>query len=275
MTTSIRPWCYRCASCRTWAATLAIGINGADHVNLDEGLRETGLAALREQNNVVILTRLRGLGLREGATLLDVGSAHGWFVRAARDHGLAAEGVEPDDEIATLSAANGVEPRRGFFPDALEDGERFDAITFNDVLEHIPDARAAVETVRDRLNPGGLLSLNIPNSRGAVFRSSIVAAKVGIDSVFNRLWQVGLPSPHVWYFDEAGLTRLVESTGLERAYAGRLASLTRTGLWQRAHADRRPSPVTVASVAAGWAAAPVLNAGRNSDIMHLVFRRRG
>lgn len=273
MVTRVKPWCFRCPSCGTWASTLDVGINGADHINLDEGLRETGLAALRDQNNAVILSRLTDLGLRPGSRLLDVGSAHGWFVLAARAHGLDAEGIEPDDEIAKLSAANGVVARSGYFPDVLGPAERFDAISFNDVLEHIPDVRAALATVYERLSPRGLLSINIPNSAGLVYRASVTATRLGVDSVFNRLWQVGLPSPHVWYFDAAGLARLCESVGLELVRADRLASLTRGGLWQRAHADRRPSAVTVGSVAAGWIAAPVLNARRNSDIMHLVFRR--
>ena len=115
--------------------------------------------------------------------------------------------------------------------------------------------------------------MNIPNSGGVVYRASVAAARAGVGSVFERLWQLGLPSPHVWYFDESGLTTLCASVGLDRVHAGRLTSLTRTGLWQRAHDDRSPSPVTIASVGVGWLAAPVLNSERGSDIMHLVFRR--
>ena len=273
MASLIESWCLRCPACGTWGSTLAININGEQHRNLDEGLREVGLSTLRDQNNAAIVAELRRQGLRPGVRLLDVGSAHGWFVLAARDAGFAAEGLEPDEEIASVSRVNGVDPRVGYFPQDLDGSERFGAITFNDVLEHIPDVRRAIAGVREHLEPGGLLSVNIPNSRGLVFRSAARAARVGVPSVFERLWQVGLPSPHVWYFDESGLTRLAESEGLRRVHAGRLASLSRTGLWQRAHDDRKPSPVTVASVAAGWLGAPILNHPRNSDIMHLVFER--
>jgi SAM-dependent methyltransferase len=275
MVQTVEPWCYRCPQCSTWGSTLDVGINGAGHANLDEGLRETGLAVLREANNEIIMRRLAQLGAPEGARLLDVGSAHGWFVRAARARGFEAEGIEPDTEVAKLSAANGVEPVHGLFPDALPAGRLYDVITFNDVLEHIPDVPGILGAVHDRLRPGGLLSVNIPNSQGIVYRTSVVAARMGVRSVFERLWQVGLPSPHLWFFHESGLTRLVTSLGFERRFAGRLPSITRNGIWQRAHADRRPTPLTVGSVAVGWAAAPLLNNERNSDIMHLVFARQG
>ncbi len=273
MVAKIRPWSFQCPQCRTWGSTLAVNINGADHRNLDEERREAGLAALRDLNNAAILDQLRAHGMASGGRLLDVGSAHGWFVLAARAAGMAAEGIEPDERIAAVSTSVGAAPRIVYFPAALAEDERFDVISFNDVLEHIPDVRAALAGVRDHLSPSGLLSVNIPNSGGIVYRAAVRAAQAGVGSVFERLWQLGLPSPHVWYFGESGLTTLCASVGLDRVHAGRLTSLTRAGLWERAHDDRRPSPVTVASVGLGWLAAPALNSSRTSDIMHLIFRR--
>jgi SAM-dependent methyltransferase len=272
MAPTLAPWCFRCPACGTWGSNLSVDINGPQHRSLDEDLRETGLAAVREYNNAAIVDRLRQLGAPSGGRLLDVGSAHGWFLSAARSGGFAAEGIEPDEAVAKMAADRGP-VRVGFFPDLLDPDERFDVITFNDVLEHIPDVRAAVEQVHHFLAPNGLLSVNIPNSRGLVYRAAARMKRLGVGSVFERLWQVGLPSPHVWYFDEDGLTRLVESVQLRRVHAGRLKALTRDGLWERAHFDRRPSPVTLASTAAGWLATPVVNAKRYSDVMHLVFRR--
>lgn len=265
------PWCFRCPQCSTWASTLPIGINSdAAHGGLDEGLREEGLAGLRHDNLGVVADRLISLGLRPADRVLDVGSAHGWFLRAATSRGLRAEGIEPDIAVASMAGTGRV--RVGYFPDALESDERFDAITFNDVLEHLPDADAAVAAAVRYLRPGGLLSINIPNSEGLFFRIARWCGRIGLRSAFDRLWQVGLPSPHLWYFSRSGLVRLGERHGLELVQSATLDSVRRQGLWARAHADRRPSPMSVIGVAAVWLIAPLLNSAPASDIMHLVFR---
>lgn len=276
--TPMRPsspqWCFRCPECGTWGSTLPLGINSDAHERLDEDLRETGLADLRRHNDAVVVNRLLDLGLAPDARLLDVGCAFGWFLGSARAVGIAAEGLEPDKAVADRARGQGVAGiRDGFFPDALDNGERFDAITYNDVLEHFPDAKAAVASSAAHLSAGGLLSVNIPNSRGLFYRLATVLRTLGLRGAFERLWQVGLPSPHVWFFDRSGLTLLGELNGLELVHAGSLDSVRRAGLWQRAHSDRRPSLTSVVGVAVVWLLAPVFNHPRASDIMHLVFRK--
>jgi SAM-dependent methyltransferase len=271
MTPRRTDWCWRCDGCGTWASTLEIGINSDVHASLDEDQRETGLAELRHHNLGVVADRLVAHGLTPGARVLDVGSAHGWFLAAAQARGLKAEGIEPDEAVAARAGTGDV--RVGFFPDVLGEGERFDAITYNDVLEHFPDVDAAVEASVRHLEPGGLLSINIPNSRGLFYRLALVCHVLGLRAAFERLWQVGLPSPHLWFFDRDGLTRLCERHGLVLESSETLDSVRRSGLWQRAHSDRRPSPTSVLGVAVVWLLAPVFNSRRASDIMHLVFRK--
>ncbi|UZJ24549.1 class I SAM-dependent methyltransferase [Rhodococcus antarcticus] len=249
-------------------------INGDTHSGLDESLRETGLSALRAANNARVLDRLAQLGLRDGARVLDVGSAHGWFVRAAVERGWRAEGLEPDDAIAARSAGAGATVRHGFFPDALSDDETFDAICFNDVLEHLPDVRGAVAACRRHLRPDGLVSINIPSTRGVVFTLGRWMDRAGSHRLSDRLWQVGFPSPHLWYFDPVGLAQLCEVEDLEPVLVESLPSVVRRGLWERAHEGGRPTPLTVTGVAAAWLAAPLLNHDRTSDIMHVVARKR-
>jgi SAM-dependent methyltransferase len=267
-------WSFCCPQCGTWGSSLHVGINGPQHHVLDEDLRETGLSLLRKQNNEIILDRLRMLNLAPGGTLLDVGAAHGWFVLAALDRGLKATGIDPDVQMAERADANGADIRRGYFPDALDADDSFDAICFNDVLEHIVDVRAAVAACDRHLRPGGLLSINIPNSRGLLYRVALLAKRAGAAGLFDRLWQVSFPSPHVWYFDEAGLSALCASQGLPTVFTGRLPTLTRAGLWQRTHLDRRrPSLASVAGVAAAWVATPMLNSTWATDIMHVIARK--
>ncbi len=248
-----------------------MSINSHSLAALDEDLREVGLLELRQHNHAVVVERLLQEGLAPGARLLDVGSAHGWFLAAARHRGLIAEGIEPDEVVA--ARAETVDVRVGYFPDVLRRDELFDAITYNDVLEHFPDAGAALSASADHLELGGLLSVNIPNSRGLFYRLAVLCHMLGLRSAFERLWQMGLPSPHRWFFDPQGLTRLGERHGLEVVSVRSLDSVRRRGLWQRAHSDRKPGPTSVLGVVVVWLAAPLFNATAASDIMHIVFRK--
>lgn len=271
MVTAGPGWRFRCTVCGTQASSLDVSIN--EPHSIDERQREEGLEALRRQNNAEIVRHLDHWGMPPGSTLLDVGCAHGWFLTQVEQSGIPAVGIEPDIAIASLATELGHDVRVGYFPDALRPGEEFGAITFNDVLEHIPDPRGALEESARRLVPGGLLLVNMPDRSGIVYRLASLARRVGVASVFERLWQVGLPSPHLWYLDAKGLVALAESLGLDTVTVTHLPSIDRRGLWSRAHFDRRPSVTTVLSFAVGWLAAPVLNSQRFSDIMLVAFQK--
>lgn len=49
--------------------------------------------------------------------------------------------------------------------------ESFDAVCISDVLEHIPDDRAALESIWESVAPGGLLVVHVPSEREARFRT--------------------------------------------------------------------------------------------------------
>lgn len=268
-------WHATCPSCGYESAALQVAINqrpDAGGVNEDE--REVGLKALRQENfrQIVELARRH---LRPGArTLLDVGSAHGWFLETARPH-FDVLGIEPDELVGKRAAARGLPVRHGYFPDALADHERFDAIVFNDVIEHIPDIRAALAACRDRLTPCGLLILNLPNSRGFFYRLSKVIARAGWRGPFDRLWQKDLPSPHVHYFGPGNLAQLVQSHGFESVAATELPALRAKGLLERLRcAGNVPTVSLYAQYFAILCAIPLLRAFP-SDIIVGVFRKAG
>jgi hypothetical protein len=108
---------------------------------------------------------------------------------------------------------------------------------------------------------------------GLGFRLSRVLRRIGVRGPYERLWQVGFPSPHLWYFSRRGMVSLLARHGLHAAYLGSLPSLTRRGLWQRVHFDRRPSPSSAAQWALLWLLVPVFNRPSISDAMLLVAVR--
>ncbi len=90
---------------------------------------------------------------------------------------------------------------------------------------------------------------------------------------YERLWQVGFPSPHLWYFSRAGLHALLARHGLRVVVDGWLPSLTRRGLWRRVHFDRRPSPASAVQWLLLWLLAPAFNRAATADAMLLVAVR--
>jgi 2-polyprenyl-3-methyl-5-hydroxy-6-metoxy-1,4-benzoquinol methylase len=237
---------------------------------IESDVRIAGLEEFRRENFRVVLDRLEELRPLREASVLDVGSAYGWFVDEADRRGAQAEGIEPDEHVA----ARAIGPVRvGTFPSALSSSDQFDVIAFNDVLEHLPDPREAVEVCRQRLRPRGLLSVNIPTADGLAFRVACALARAGIDGPYRRLWQQELASPHTHYFSTQGIVRLVESSGLHVRAIGSLPSVIRKGLWQRVHTVHGPTPSSVFGFACLYGASGLLNRPASSDIVHLIAER--
>jgi 2-polyprenyl-3-methyl-5-hydroxy-6-metoxy-1,4-benzoquinol methylase len=267
-------WHAACGECGYESAALRGVINepraGAP---VDEDVRELGLKALRQENfrEIVDLARLL---TRSGARrLLDVGCAHGRFLETARER-FDVLGIEPNAVVAGRTAARGLPVRQGSFPDALGAAESFDVIVFNDVIEHIPDIGAALDDCYARLSEGGLLILNLPSSAGFFYRLSKTFARIGWRSPFERLWQKGLPSPHVHYFRPANLERLVTRHGFHCVHVSELPALRAKGLLERIRCAGNVSGLSLyLQYAAALCAIPMLRIFP-SDIIVSVFRKK-
>jgi 2-polyprenyl-3-methyl-5-hydroxy-6-metoxy-1,4-benzoquinol methylase len=268
----LKSWHVQCGSCRYESAALAVSINEAQaHAAIDEAAREASLKMLRMENfrEIVELARTHAPGARR---LLDVGSAHGWFLEAAAPH-FDVLGIEPDAAVGSKAAARGLPVRAGYFPDALAPEETFDAIVFNDVIEHIPDIRSAIAACHARLNPGGILILNLPNSRGFFYRLSKWLTRAGLPGPFERMWQKSLPSPHLHYFDPANLTALLQRAGFAHVQSTELAALRADGLKERLAYVGKPNPLVLnAQYIAIRALIPLLRLFP-SDIIVGIYRR--
>jgi SAM-dependent methyltransferase len=252
-------WILRCRGCGFQAAAFAQRIgDSAAHAAIDERARARGLEGLRERNFATILEALERLRPGRGR-LLDVGSAHGWFLRAAARRGWRAVGVEPDPAIAHRAREEGAEVRVGTFPGALQPGDRFDVVTFNDVFEHLPDVHSVLRATARVLVPGGILMVNLPDARGPIHRTARLLSRLGVHGPLQRLWQKDFPSPHLGYFTAPLLRRLAERHSFRRVRSARLPAIALSGLWPRLRFDRSASVAASAVVYAGACAAlPVL-----------------
>ncbi|MGH8083061.1 MAG: class I SAM-dependent methyltransferase [Lysobacter sp.] len=275
----LMPWHRRCVDCGLETAAFTAHIDQRDGEDIDEDERELALRPIREANFDTLLEWLLQQPyvrdrIGNKPRLLDVGCAHGWFLERAAKH-FEAFGIEPDAEVARRTIARGLPVRRGFFPDALAADEMFDVIVFNDVLEHIPDVISALKRCEERLRPGGVVVVNAPDRRGALYRLASVLTRLGMPGPFDRLWQKGLPSPHLYYFDSRSLSAVARGAGLDVIDDRRLPTLLARGLYARIRCSGDVSSTKALFLAAGIL--PLVPALKvlPSDITVWILARKG
>lgn len=136
------------------------------------------------------------------ATILDVGTAGGAFLEAARDFGYTPSGIEPSQYLTNAACDRGFDVRAGTLSDDLFRDRQFDVVSMWDVIEHLCDPRGAVMGVHDRLRPGGVFLLNFPDS--GTWQARLAG---------KRFWW--LLSVHVSYFTKGTMRKLLEESGFK------------------------------------------------------------
>lgn len=117
--------------------------------------------------------RLRHLPLPLKGRLLDVGCGGGSFLRLASALGATVEGIEPSEFGAAEARKNGFPVFRGTVEEyaASPAAGRFDVITANHVIEHVPDPVGTLSTMRRLLAPHGWIWIAVPNAENAIARA--------------------------------------------------------------------------------------------------------
>ena len=221
---AVSPWLSRCDSCGLYRSALAAG----------PGQAFDGLEDIRRRNFELLASDIAKVRMLAGSTVLEVGCAKGWFLEEAKRRGAIVLGIEPVEPDAKAAEQAGLTVVRGLFPAAAEGLGPFDIIVFNDVFEHLPDPSSAARAAEDLLAPGGLLVINLPSSRGTIFKLATLMNTLGLAGPFERMWQKGLPSPHLSYFSPANLDLLVAwHTGLQQVRTMVLPTVSRKGLGKR------------------------------------------
>lgn len=169
---------------------------GFGYVNYQEdkaGMRSTFERFLAKINEMV---PQKGL-------LLDVGAATGFFMGIAKDNGWNASGVE----ISGWASQKGREAGHDIITGLISDTDfgigTFDAVTFLDVFEHVPNPRAELKIVKNILKTSGVLAMNLPDG-GSVFARFM-----------GSRWHSFVPPEHLNYFNPIAIRRVLEEEGFD------------------------------------------------------------
>lgn len=136
--------------------------------------------------------------------VLDVGCFTGLSLEVIQENGAIAYGIELQAEAARLAEAKS--PGRVRSADIcapLPFPEKFAAVTMTDVVEHLRDPLAALESLGQSMENGGLLLVTTPNT------GSVVA------HVLGRYWPSRCPIHHLYLFNPSNLGLLLEQAGFE------------------------------------------------------------
>ncbi|WP_309112523.1 class I SAM-dependent methyltransferase [Saccharothrix sp.] len=134
-------------------------------------------------------------------SVVEAGSAGGFFLEQAQRAGIRVEGVEPSGVCVGFARDRlGVSVRQGTF-ETYSAGFAVDAVCAFHVLEHVEDPHGFLAAARRALVPGGWLALEVPNI------ASVGARRHGVS------WHGLQPDFHRWHFSPESLRRLVHDHG--------------------------------------------------------------
>lgn len=143
--------------------------------------------------------------------ILDVGCSRGGLIGALKERFPApiVWGIEPSSTAAEAARQHADHVVHGAFPSDLDPSvEGFDAIIFNDVLEHVVDPWEMLRCARQHLRRNGTIVASIPNARywsvltGLVIRGDFTYTETG-----------SLDRTHLRFFTRSTMLRLFEDTG--------------------------------------------------------------
>ena len=143
--------------------------------------------------------------------LLEVGSATGWLLKHAIERGWRARGVELSADAVARSRALGLDVFHGDLLAAALPSDAFDLVYMGDVLEHVPDCRAALLEVVRVLRPGGHFYLRGPTTTHSLAR----ALGLKLYALAHREIVLREPPYHLWEFTPGPLARLYNRCGLD------------------------------------------------------------
>ncbi|MDF2438535.1 MAG: methyltransferase [Bacteroidota bacterium] len=136
--------------------------------------------------------------------ILEIGAARGGFLKELKKRGWETYGVEISESACKIAKEqNGIDLFCGSFKE-YEPDFLFDAICMYQTLEHLPDPKFVLQKCFDKLKPGGLLIISVPNLRSFDLKLSKDRRRLSYD----------LPR-HLNHFDDRFLNKHLSGLGFK------------------------------------------------------------
>lgn len=133
--------------------------------------------------------------------LLDIGCGDGTNMARFRAAGFSVTGIEPDPRARAVAAQQGTVHAGTAEDYELPAGQRFRYVLMANSLEHVISPLLALRRVRDRIEPGGALVIEVPNCASEGFRR------------YGPAWPwTDLPR-HLHFFTRRSLGRALQISG--------------------------------------------------------------
>jgi len=153
---------------------------------------------------------------KKRTNLLDIGSAMGTFLFAAKPYYKKAIGLDVSKQMASYVEKNvGVNVYLQQFNDFFYD-EKFSLIHMSHVIEHIPNPVEWLRKAASMLEEDGILVINVPNKFSLGFRLQHFYYKLGLKKQFSSTWSDPARVPdHLYEPNVTSMLRLLKSNQFE------------------------------------------------------------
>lgn len=163
-----------------------------------------------------IIGEVRQLTFVPRGRLLDIGCGSGDWLHLMRARGWSVEGLDLDETAVANAKDRGLPVHCGTVHDRKFPEAHFDAVTLNQVIEHVPDPIAVLSECHRILKPGGHLILYTPNSSSLGHR------------VFGRHWRGLEPPRHLHLFGPHSMASAFSSAGFNKL---QMRTINSTYVW--------------------------------------------
>lgn len=141
--------------------------------------------------------------------MLDIGSAFGDSLLEARKLGWKeVYGVEISEYAVKVSRKRGLNIKMGTLVEARYPSNYFDAVTLQDVIEHVRAPKAEVKEIYRILKPGGIIFIVAPDA-GNILRR-----------LLGPHWYHYQPGEHLMYFSRKTLARVLGDANFKKVKTG-------------------------------------------------------
>ena len=205
----------KCRSCGAVTNTQHRMISYSDSYFTDDYRAQYGKTYAEDFDNIYALSmeRIRSIqkyiSSKKGKrlSLLDIGCALGFFLKAAQDAGFSpVEGIEIS-QYASCYAREHFSFTITTAPfDSFTSSKKYDLISAWYVIEHFSDTQQTVKRVYSLLEPGGIFACSIPSAWGPSFL------------LHRSEWAASHPSDHRIDFTPYSIKKFLKKTGFRSVY---------------------------------------------------------